>query len=144
MIPEEVISELRDLNEKVPRPLRLPSEAEIDQVERQLGVQFHPDFRQYLLTLSDVTFSVFEPVTITHPESHTHLPTVANRAWSMWNVPKTLIPICMDNADFYCVHGDGSVLFWSHDMQAPSGETWPSVGDWIKDVWIAEGKDLQQ
>jgi hypothetical protein len=142
MIPAEIIGELRNLNEEVPRPPRLPSDEEIAKVERDLGVSFPHDFRQYLRMLSDVTFSVFEPVTITCPDSHTHLPKVAERAWSTWGVPKTLIPICMSNADFYCVAEDGSVLFWSHDSQSPTGEKWPTVGDWIKSVWIEEGKNL--
>lgn len=144
MIPEEIIAELRKLNENIRSLQRLPSKDEIDEVERELGVHFPAEFRQYLLVVSDVTFSVFEPVTITSPKSHTHLPLVAARAWSRWNVPRTLIPICMDNANFYCVAEDGSVIFWSHDCHAPTGETWRSVGDWIQKVWIGEGKDLQQ
>jgi hypothetical protein len=144
MIPENIIAELRGLNEEVPRPLRLPTDDEIDQVEQQLGISFHPDFRQYLRTVSGVVFSLFEPVTITCPESHTHLPSVADSAWSAWCVPKSLVPICENNADLYCVGEDGKVIFWAHDTQSPTGAEWSSVGDWIKQVWIEEGKDLQQ
>ena len=144
MISEDIIAELRGLNEEVPGPSSLPTDDEIDQVEQQLGVSLHPDFRQYLRTLSDVAFSVFEPVTITCPESCTHLPSVADSAWSDWGVPRSLVPICEDNADFYCVSEDGKVIFWAHDTQSPTGEEWSSVGDWIKQVLIKEGKEIQE
>jgi len=145
MISEDIIAELRGLNEEVPDPSSLPTDDEINQVEQELGVSLHPDFRQYLRTLSDVAFSVFEPVTITWPESHTHLPSVAEEAWSDYGVPRSLVPICEDNADFYCVSEDGKVIFWAHDTQSPpTGEEWSSVGDWIKQVWITQGKEIQE
>ena len=51
-------------------------------------------------------------------------------------MPKELVPICHDNADFYCMAPDGRVIFWSHDMQGPNGEEWPSLAAWIEQVWM--------
>ena len=65
--------ELRKRNRTVPNPLRLPSETEVDNVEKALGVRFHRDFRRYLLEVSDVVFGIFEPVTITQPGAQTDL-----------------------------------------------------------------------
>jgi len=39
----EVLAELRDLNEPVPKPLRLPTQAEVDQAENRLGLKFPGD-----------------------------------------------------------------------------------------------------
>lgn len=134
--------ELRQLNEDVPKPLRLPTEHEVALAESRLGVSFDPEFRRYLLELSDVVFGPIEPVTLAAPESHTHLDTVAHHAWSDWGVPGCFIPLCHDNADFYCVSKEGAVVFWSHDMRDVTGEQWPSVKQWIKDVWIEETKSF--
>src|SRR3954452_19324417 len=89
MTLDEAIKELRERNEPVPIPQRLPTAAEVDETERQLGVSFHPDYRKYLLEASDVVFGATEPATITDPESHTHLPTVCEEAWDA-GVPKNL------------------------------------------------------
>jgi SMI1-KNR4 cell-wall len=52
----EVIAELRALNEPVPKPLGLPTGAEVKAAETQLGVIFPDDYRQYLLATSDVVY----------------------------------------------------------------------------------------
>ena len=128
--------ELRNRNGTVPNPLRLPSETEVDNVEKALGVRFHRDFRRYLLEVSDVVFGMFEPVTITQPGAHTDLLEVVKAAWEGYGVPRDRVPICEDNADFYCMNEGGQVVFWSHNGW--SSETWPSLADWIERVWIAE------
>jgi hypothetical protein len=125
---------LRAHNEPVPRPLRLPTSAEVDGAERRLDIIFHPDFRRYLLEGSDVVCGVLEPVTITRPESHTDLFKVVEMAWMGYGVPRELLPICEDNADFYCMNSSGEVVFWSHNGW--SSEKWPSLADWIEQVWL--------
>src|SRR5438067_1933106 len=112
---DEVLLLLRSRNEPVPRPLRLPTRAEVDDAEQRLAVRFHPDFRRYLLEVSDVSCGVLEPVTITRPESHTDLFKVVESAWVGYAVPRELLPICEDNADFYCMNTSGEVVFWSHN-----------------------------
>jgi hypothetical protein len=111
----------------------LPSPAEIDAAEDRLAIRFHPDFRRYLLECSDVVCGVIEPVTITRPESHTDLFRVAESAWAH-GVPRDHLPICEDNADVYCMNSVGEILFWSH--KGLSCEKWPSLGDWIQQVWL--------
>jgi len=131
----EVIARLRNLNEPVPRPARLPSDQEIAHAESELGVVFHPDFRRYLREASDVVHGTREPVTLTSPEAHTHLQAVAHTAWEI-GVPGDWIPICEDNVDYYCMRPDGRIAFWSH--QGASDETWGSLVDWIEREWIQE------
>jgi hypothetical protein len=132
----KVLQVLRDRNEPVPRPLRLPSSAEVDDAERRLGVRFHPDFRRYLLEGSDVVCGLLEPVTITRPDSHTDLFTVAESAWTDYGVPQDLLPVCEDNADFYCMNPSGEVVFRSHN--GCTSEKWRSLAEWIQEVWLAE------
>ena len=131
-----VIARLRKLNQPVPQPGRLPTEAEVAAAERELGVSFHPDFVQYLLQASDVVYGHKEPVTLSNPKAHTHLPVVSHSAWAV-GVPRDLVPICEDNGDFYCVSSSGEVVFWSHN--GTSNERWPDIEQWIDDVWLGNG-----
>ncbi len=132
---DTIIPQLRARNEPVPNPMRLPSEEEVRAIEASANISFPPDFRRYLLEASDVVFDALEPVTVTRPEAHTHFANVLASARE-WGVPADLIPICEDNADFYCVARSGEVVFWSHN--GPSDERWPSIASWIEEVWIGE------
>lgn len=136
---DEAIRELRARNEPVPRPLRLPTPAEVAEAERRLSLPFPPDFRRYLLEASDVICGAIEPVTITRPQSHTDLFEVAENAWGNLGLPRDLLPICEDNSDFYCMDPTGEVVFWSHDGW--SSGRWRSLAEWITQVWLAEYDD---
>lgn len=120
----------------VPKPPRLPSEAEVNDVEAVVGITLHPDFRKYLLEASDVNVGTLEPVTAVDPESHTYLLNVIEDAKRM-GVPSELLPICEDNSDFYCINNEGQIIFWSHN--GTTDEKWDSLSNWIQDVWINGG-----
>jgi hypothetical protein len=134
---DESFAELHSRNRPVPKPARLPTASEVDAAERQLGIRFHPDFRRYLLEVSDVVVGTLEPVTITLPDSHTDLSAVAESAWDGCGVPRNLVPVCEDNADFYCMSQSGEIVFWSHN--GLTSERWPNLAAWIADVWLATG-----
>lgn len=133
---DDVLSHLRTLNETVPRPMRLPTEMEVQQVEESLGHKFHPDYRKFLLTASDVVYGRIEPATLTRPESHTHLLSVCDDAWNGYGVPRELLPICEDNADFFCLNEHGEVFSWSHNGW--TSEKWPDLATWIIEVWLLD------
>jgi hypothetical protein len=138
MIPQALIKRLRSLSEPAPTPLRLPTPAEVAAVEKELGIAFHLDLRQYLLEASDVVFGTFEPVTVGDPEAHTDMIRVCQGAWDDYGLPRDLIPVCEDNADFYCLNKAGQVVFWSHD--GASDEKWSSLAEWIETLWIGESE----
>ena len=135
---DQAIAVLRERNEEVPEPMRLPTAEEVGAAEKDLGVKFHPDYRKYLLEASDVVFGTKEPATITDAESHTHLPTVAEDAWEM-GVPKKYLPICEDNGDYYCMNQKGQVLYVSSDGETM--EKWSDLATWIEEVWIGEEEE---
>jgi hypothetical protein len=141
MTLDEAIAELHRRHEPVPIPTRLPTEDEVNAAERALGVSFHPDYRRFLMKAGDVNYGLLEPATITKPHAHTDLLRVAQRARESWSVPLHLVPICADNADYFCMTPAGSVIHWSHDIQAPSGEEWPDLASWIEQVWMADEDD---
>ncbi len=130
----EAIARLRRLSTPVPRPRRLPTESEVRDAETNLGVSFHPDLRRYLLEASDVVYGTHEPVTISG--GHTAIETVVHSAREL-GVPDGLLPICDDNADYFCITANGDIVYWSHN--GATNETWPNLATWITDVWIGGG-----
>jgi len=133
----DVIAELRGLNEPVPKPLRLPTENEVDAAEGRLGIKFPVDYRQYLLQASDVVYGALEPAIITPDAGHLDLIDMAQTAWDEMEVPRTLLPFCEDNGDYYCLNESGEVEYWSHN--GATDERWKDLATWIKEVWIEQG-----
>jgi len=117
--------------------MRLPTEAEVADAEKEIGVKFHSDYRRFLLEASDVVYGTTEPATITLPDAHTHLPTMCEEAWEL-EVPKKWLPICEDNGDYFCIDAKGKIHVFS--MDGASEETWPNLATWIEQVWIGESE----
>ena len=138
---DRAIARLRELNEPVPKPPRLPSIEEIEAVQERLRQPLPDDLIQFLLEASDVTLGTLEPVTVTDPSHYTYLPAVAARAWKAGVPRDDFVPVCEDNGDFYCINARGQVVFFSHDGQADDAERWPDLATWIENVWIAESQD---
>ena len=139
MTIDEAFRKLRNRNQVVPRPPRLPTVSEVDSVEERLRIRLPPDFRRYLLEVSDVVCGALEPVTITIPDSHTDLFSVVESAWESDGVPRDLIPICETNGDFFCMDSTGQIVFWSHNGQ--NSERWPNLAAWIGEVWLDDYGD---
>jgi hypothetical protein len=130
----EVISELRALNEAVPKPLRLPTENEVAAAETHLGWRFPKDYRVYLLQASDVVYGTLEPAVVTPDSGHLNLIEIAETAWNEMEVPRNLLPICEDNGDYFCLNEQGEIEYWSHN--GTTEEKWPDLATWIQEVWI--------
>ena len=133
----EVISELRKLNQPVPRPFRLPTEGEIRAAEEQLGVSFHNDYRQFLLEAGDVVYGTREPAMVTPDAGHRDLIQMAEAAWDADGVPPNLLPFCFDNGNYFCLNEAGEVVYWDHN--GTTDEKWANLAAWIKQVWIEGG-----
>jgi hypothetical protein len=133
---EEVIDQLRELNEPVPVPLELPDEETLVEIQEQILIHLPFALREYLLQVSDVVYGRLEPVTAADPQSHTYLPEVAATAWSL-GVPREYVPLCEDQGNYYVVEEDGTVLLWEADTgEINEDESWESVWHWVRDVWL--------
>lgn len=132
---EEVIEQLRELNQPVPVPLELPDDERLVEVEEELFINLPFELREFLLTVSDVVHGRLEPVTATDPQSHTYLPEVAANAWDA-GVPRDLLPICQDGRDYYVVDLENQVTRWDGEAGEMSDESWESVWHWVRDVWL--------
>lgn len=135
----EAIQQLRNRNETVPTPMRLPTAEEVAAAEEEIGVSLHADLKRYLLEASDVVFGTKEPVTVTDSSFNTHLPSVCESAWEEMEVPRKLVPICEDNGDYYCMNKKGEIVFWSSD--GATDEKWKDLATWVEEVWIGEEEE---
>lgn len=134
-----VVALIRSLNANVPLPQQLPTEENILEFESLVGFEFPEDFKNFLLYVSDVSYSVLSPVQITNPNAHNFFPDILESARE-YGVPSGYIPFCEDNADFYCMNNEGEIFYWSSDSMDFNEEKWISIWDWIEQVWIGESK----
>ena len=132
---EDVIEQLRELNEPVPVPLELPEEETLVEIQEQILIHLPHGLREFLLQVSDVVYGRLEPVTASDPQSHTYLPEVAATAWSL-GVPREMVPLCEDHGNYYVVEEDGTVLLWEAETEEFNEESWESVWHWARDVWL--------
>lgn len=132
----QAIRALRELNEPVPEPSRLPTAQEVASAEDALGVKFHPDYRRFLLEASDVVYGTLEPAVVKTNSGYLNLVNMANEAWDEVELPRTLLPICQDNGDYYCINPKGEIVYWSHN--GATDEKWRDLATWIDEVWIQE------
>lgn len=132
---DEIISALRERSEQVPVQLDLPTEDDLIDVEEQLFLSLPTEYREFLLSVSDVVYDSLEPTTAADPHSHTYLPDVAAEAWNI-GLPRHLIPICQKGEDYFCVDPDGIVHLWSRGKFAEP--QWESVWEWASAIWLGD------
>ncbi|GGK57741.1 SMI1/KNR4 family protein [Amphritea balenae] len=130
---QDVIDALRDANVAVAMPLELPDFDDIIEAEEAICVPLHPEFKEYLLKVSDVICGSLEPVTVADPGSHTYLPEVAAYAWSL-GLSREQTPICAHDGGFYAVTIEGEVVYWT--PESGEVEEWTSIEEWAREVWL--------
>lgn len=130
---DELIDELHELAEEVPVPLELPDHDQVVEAQEQILMPLPADFREFLMTATDVVYGTIEPVTVADPMSHTYLPEVTSTAWSL-GMPREMIALCEYRGGYYCVAQDGEIKYWLDDQY--SDEVWENVWYWVRDVWL--------
>lgn len=123
---------LKAANQKVLVPLELPDDDDILEVEETIYVQIRGDYREFLLTASDLIIGSLEPATVNDPSSHTYLPEVASHAWDN-GLPRELLPVCKTDNGYFCLDLEDQVVYWENGKQQP-GE-WPSIWSWAESEW---------
>lgn len=130
------IAELKSVRMNLPVRQELPDESLLDSYERELGLAISGEYRVFLKEAGDSVFNGKDALRVTSTQSHPiELLHAARDAWSV-GVPKTWLPFCEDNGNYYCISDEGDIRFWSHD--GASSGSWPTLGAWIKAVWIDE------
>jgi hypothetical protein len=130
---DELIDELREVNQAVPIPLELPDEDDLVAVQEALFISLNEDFQEFMLSVSDVVYGTLEPVTASDPTSHTYLPEVAATAWDA-GLPRDLVPLCEYQGNYYAVNEEGEVQYWEGGVKTE--QSWESIWYWVRDVWL--------
>ncbi len=130
---EEVIEQLRELNQSVPIPLELPTHEDLVEAEELLLIQLPRDYKFFLQEVGDVIYGSLEPCTVSDSQLHTYLPDVTAQAWDL-GLPRHMIPICENQGDYYAITPDGEIQLWENGDFAD--EIWDSVWHWARDVWL--------
>ncbi len=130
---EDVIEMLREHNEPIPVPLRLPEVDDLVDVQEQILIHLPDDYKTFLLEVGDVVYGKIEPATVTDPSSHTYLPEMAAQAWHD-GLPREYIPVCQVAGSYYCIDEYGEIRLWQ-DGEFTDQE-WASIWHWAKDIWL--------
>ena len=116
----------------------LPSDDEIAEAQRKLGVCFPNEYIEFIKSGYDLGDSLLECLEINSPGSHVDLFEAIENARKFYGLPEELLPICEDNSDYYCLNEKGEVVFWSHN--GATNEKWPNITAW-KEQMIFEASD---
>lgn len=130
------IAELKRVRMKIPVKQELPDDNLLDLYEKELGMSLPWEYRIFLKEAGDSIYNGKDALRVTSLRNHPRelLPN-AKDAWAA-GVPRLWLPFCEDNGNYYCISETGDVRFWAHD--GASSDTWPTLGAWIKSVWIDE------
>jgi SMI1-KNR4 cell-wall len=113
---------------------RLPTDTEIDDAEKTLGVVFHSDYRLFLKGGGEVANATFEPAVVLPNSGYLDLIEIAQTAWNTIGLPTDLLPFVEDNGDYFCLSPGGEVVYWSHN--GATNERWPSIAAWYQQVCV--------
>ncbi|MFV8784101.1 SMI1/KNR4 family protein [Microbulbifer sp. SA54] len=132
---EEALRRLRELDKKVPKPLRLPTISDVKEYERRLNYSFPEHYKKFQLEAGNVTYGTIEPV-VCLPDMDPYINPyiVATDGWNE-GVSKEWLPFCCDNGCYYCISGTGEIKFWDNEDCSFGLEAW-SFPEWINDVWL--------
>jgi hypothetical protein len=123
-------------NARFPEGLPETTEADIDALTSKLGLAAIPD--QLRLFFLNFSHKVYPARTLVTPQARFHETAVGiiQAAWDT-GVPKTHLPFCEDNSDYYCINLiDGSVGLWSHETKTFADDYyWESFVDWVQKDW---------
>ena len=130
----EIVERLRSVSITATASASLPTDDLMDVYEREVGLTFPDDYRYFLTHASDCIYNGLNALRLT-PErgARDELAMAINTARSM-GLPTSLLPICEDNGDYFCLDATGCVVFWDHN--GGSDESWSNLADWIEDVWL--------
>ena len=133
------INQLRKRDEEVPIHAKLPVMADIEKIAQELqlnvGTDLPSDYVHYLLTASDVTFGLLEPVQILDEKSkYNYLPSLLEDMKS-FGISEEGIPICNDNDNIYYMTKDGKIILYSSE-EKENIDQWDNIADWILNEWI--------
>ena len=137
---DQVLDLLRERNEPVPKPLRLPTEAEVARAEADLSFIFPAQYRRFMLEASNVAYGTREPgLVLPDLMPYISLRAIADGGWSM-GVPKDHLPFCEDNGNYFTLSSTGALGYFDHDDNTHQVFD-VEFKDWILEDWLEIEED---
>ena len=130
---ENVVEQIRQSANQMAIGLELPTHDELVLIEEEILLPIPPEFRSFLLQVSDCVCGRLEPVTAADPGAHTHLSEVTAYAWSI-GLSRELMVVCQSGDGYYCIDQNGEVQFWQDGEIAE--ERWEDIWQWAEEVWL--------
>jgi len=131
----DALNILRDHNVVVPKPPRLPTEEEVIEAERELGVAFSHEYKTYQLIGSDIVHGTREPgLLLPGLSPYLCLRAIANNGWEL-GTPKDFLPFCSDNGNYFTISSDGYIGYMDHDDHS-HGVIYDRFSDWVIEEWL--------
>ena len=132
---DDVIDMLRERHDGGLVALELPDEDRLVEIEEQLLISLPGDYKEFLLTASDIVCGSLEPATVMDDYAHNFLPEMAANAWDQ-GLPRYLIPVCEAAHGIYAMSQEGEVVLWEPGSGINEDEVWGSIWQWAREVWL--------
>lgn len=116
-----------------------PSDDEIRNAQKRLGFSFSSDYIAFIKSGYDLADAPLDALEIVKPPRYLDIYRMLADAREHYDLPKTLLPICEDNSDLYCLSENGEVVFWSHN--GITDERWSSVSEWCNQMIVESRND---
>ena len=141
----DTLEKLKSLNQPVPLPPQLPTEADVMAAEEKLGVKFPPSYVKYQLEYSDINVGHLEMYSLFEDDDRLNLISNVNNARKYHRLDEHLLPFVEEqDGDYFCFNLESNgpeyeVVYWSHN--GTTDEKWDNFLDWVERCWIGENTE---
>ena len=141
----DILEKLKSLNQPVPLPPQLPTEADVMAAEEKLGVKFPPSYVKYQLEYSDINVGHLEMYSLFEDDDRLNLINNVNNARKYHRLDEHLLPFVEEqDGDYFCFNLESNgpeyeVVYWSHN--GTTDEKWDNFLDWVERRWMGENTE---
>jgi hypothetical protein len=136
------LEKLKSLDQPVPTPPELPTQADVKNAEEKIAVKFPPSYVKYQLEYSDVNVGPLEMYHLFEDGSYLDFIQAVKEARQYHELPEYLLPFAGEqDGDYYCFNlksysPEYEVVYWSHN--GTTNEKWNNFLDWVEKCWSGE------
>lgn len=131
---DEIIKRLQEVAITQTVLIDIPDEDQLVEIEEELLLPIPREFKNFLIQASHLIVGSLEPVTVTDPNAHTHLPEVTAEAWQE-GLPREFIVVCKITDGYYCISQEGEIQLWQNH-EVVTDLHWDDIWNWVEEVWL--------
>lgn len=115
--------------------LSLPSEDDINAIEKEIGFSFPNDLRRFYLEVSNLDFKFYDPATANAGVS-SDLYKVINKSWTE-GITNEWIAFCEAEGNYFCIHKVTEAVSFIPIIPGYKEENYLNLADWIEQIYFA-------